>query len=116
MSLASQLPADVTENRTLLWIGRSGRQYRLLPESLSDFQLVDNVVHVLVTSARAHWAGSAADVVADPYSRTQFRRTMAGEVEVYRLEPTPDEGSRPLVSWDIVNGTPAAPLRLVGCA
>jgi hypothetical protein len=116
MSIAQQLAVAETEPDVLLWIGQSGRQYRLLPESFPGFQLRDGLVHVLVSGATALWAGSADDVVADPQSRSRFRKAMGGEVAVYRLEPTPDEKSRPTIAWDIVNGRAGEPLALVDFA
>lgn len=113
MSFAPQLVAAETGNDVLLWIGKSGRQYRLLPESTTDFHLSDSRVHVLVSGQVALWAGSADDVVDDPQSRSRFRRALDGEVAVYRLEPTPEAESRPVVAWDIVNGGPAGLLKLV---
>lgn len=113
----AQLIADIeTGSDVLLWIGQSGRHYRLLPESFPGFQLRDGLVHVLVSGSVALWAGSANDVVADPQSRSHFRKAMDGEVAVYRLEPTPDEKSRPIITWDIVNGRPGGPLELIDAA
>ncbi len=113
MSAARQIAMDETGSDALLWIGQSGRQYRLLPESFAGFRLSDSLVHVLVRDMSALWAGSAGDVVADPHSRLRFRQAMAEKVAVYRLEPTPDEDIRPIVAWDIVNGGPAGLLKLV---
>ena len=108
-------PAEV-EMSALLWTGQSGRHYHLLPDSLPGFQLNDKAVHVLVCGTEALWAGSAGDVVADPQSRARFRAAMDKDVAVYRLEPTPDEDIRVMVTWDLINGGPAEPvsLRLAG--
>lgn len=94
----------------LVWIGHTGRQYRLLPESVSGFQLSETAVHVLVVGGEALWSGSAADVVADPHSRSRFRTAMDRDVSVYRIEPTPEADARIGVSWDILHGHPAEPL------
>lgn len=95
---------------TLLWIGHTGRQYRLLPESVTGFQLSEHDMHVLVAGENALWSGSAGDVVADPQSRAGFRAAMARAVAVYRIEPPPSEDMRSIVGWDIINGHPAEPL------
>ncbi len=113
MSLARQIASNDADNGTLLWVGQSGRHYRLLPEGTDGFQLRDSHVHVLVAGERALWAGSERDVVSDPQSRSHFRKAMSAGVSVYRLEPTPDEDQRSIIAWDIVHGSPAGPLRLV---
>ena len=96
-----------------MWIGQSGRQYRLLPESLPGFQLGDTHVHVLVSGAKALWAGSADDVVADPQSRARFRQAMAERGRGLSARADAGRESRPIIAWDIVNGGPAGPLKLV---
>jgi hypothetical protein len=113
MSLAFQSVEPEMENDLLLWIGQSGQRYRLEPVSFSGFQLRDGEIHVLVAGTDALWAGSADDVVSDPLSRSRFRDAMVKDVAVYRLEPTPDEDMRIMIAWDIANGRPAAPLKLV---
>lgn len=113
MSLARQIASNDADNGALLWVGQSGRHYRLLPEGSDGFQLRDACVHVLVAGEQALWAGSERDVVSDPQSRSHFRKAMSGSVVVYRLEPTPDEDQRSITAWDIVHGTPAGQLRLV---
>ncbi len=113
MSLACPFVAPTAENEVLLWIGQSGRQYRLLPESFTDFQLRNGVVHVLISKRAVLWTGSAEDVVGDPQSRSFFRSAMAKKITVYRLEPTPEAEARVLVCWDILHGHSAEPLKLV---
>ena len=112
MSAAQKFAIMDTGSEVLPWTGQSGRQYRLLPESFSGFQLRDGTVHVLVSGMTALWAGSASDVVADPQSRARFRAAMESDVAVYRLEPTPDEDSRSTIAWDIVNGRMSDPFDL----
>ncbi len=113
MSLAFKPLEPEMENDLLLWIGQSGRRYRLVPVSFSGFQLRDGEVHVLVAGSDALWAGSAGDVVADPLSRSRFRVAINRDVAVYRLEPTPEEDMRVMIAWDIANGHAAEPLKLV---
>ena len=74
MSLARPVSVMQTDGSALLWIGQSGRHYRLVPDSSDRFQLRDGVLHVLIRRETALWAGSAGDIVADPHSRSGFRR------------------------------------------
>lgn len=94
----------------LVWIGHTGRHYRLLPESRTGFQLSEGAVHVLIAGSEALWSGSVEDIVADPQSRARFRAAMAGEVSVYRIEPPPESDRRAVVGWDILSGHPAESL------
>ena len=113
MSLARKIASNEADSGALLWVGQSGRHYRLLLEVSGGFQLRDACVHVLVAGDQALWAGSERDVVSDPQSRSHFRKAMSADVVAYRLEPTPDEDQRSIIAWDIVHGAPAGPLRLV---
>ena len=114
MPFVPQAEGAEPETGLVMWTGHTGRQYRLLPESVSGFQLLEGQVHVLVMGSEALWSGSAGDVVADPQSRARFRAAMAKDVAVYRIEPPPDEETRVMVAWDILKGHPAEPLLRAG--
>lgn len=68
------------------WHGPSGRDYLLAVESLDRLSLDDDTVYVIAKGSNVLWAGSQADLIADPSSRARFRLAIDCADRAFRLD------------------------------
>ncbi|MBJ6987674.1 MULTISPECIES: hypothetical protein [unclassified Devosia] len=84
------------------WLGRSGRDYGLVPENLSSFSLNTAALYVLAEGSVIAWAGTADDLIVDTSSRAKFRQALENATDAFSMD-CPDNAQA--VVWDLV-GTP----------
>jgi|SRR5690606_10862947 len=86
------------------WLGQSGRDYALSPESLDSFAMEEADLYMIAKGQNVLWVGSTDDLVADPTSRSRFRLALACATQVLRLT-TPED--RLATIWDLEQAVPA---------
>jgi ABC-type antimicrobial peptide transport system ATPase subunit len=90
------------------WQGRSGAHYALICEHLGTFVMRSEAdLYIIARDDRVLWVGSALDLVADPASRTQFRRAMQQANAAFRLDAPMDRNA---AIWDLDDARPAPSL------
>lgn len=89
------------------WLGQSGRDYALVPESLSHFAMAEMALYVITKGAHVLWVGATEDLVADAMSRTRFRLALDCASHVFRLDAPQD---RLATIWDLEQAVPAPTL------
>ena len=99
-----------TFSRPVNWRGRSGRYYALTPVRLADFMLEANDLYLIARGSNVLWAGSSADVIADPQSRSRFRLALATADRVFQVESGNDDVERMTIVWDLEGGLPVTGL------
>jgi hypothetical protein len=90
------------------WQGVSGRLYGIVSESLDGFTLRENHLYLIAGAKAVLWVGSTAELVADPLSRTRFRRALGEAQSIIRLTAQTEEGERLSTIVDLEGGGPAA--------
>ncbi|MEO5805906.1 hypothetical protein [Devosia sp.] len=93
-------------SRGTTWLGRSGRAYGLIAESLEKFSLLERELHVIAKGSLVLWVGSATELIVDPMSRTRFRLAMACADRAFRLAHTGDDTERLATIWDLEGAEP----------
>ncbi|ODT80087.1 MAG: hypothetical protein ABS76_18060 [Pelagibacterium sp. SCN 64-44] len=88
------------------WQGRSGRHYLLSGENLDSFVMREADLYLIAKGNHVLWAGSSADLVADPASRARFRLALDCATQVLRLDAPSD---RLAAAWDLEDAIPAGP-------
>lgn len=97
-------------SRPVNWRGRSGRYYALSPERLEDFSLRGNELYLVARGSLVLWAGSSADVIADPQSRSRFRLALTCADRAFHVEAGDDDVERMTIVWDLEGATPVSGL------
>ena len=101
--------AGTSENRVLAhgfgrlsnWLGRSGRPYDLVSESLDRFAMADTELYLIAKGNHVLWVGSTGELVGDHMSRSRFRLALDCADRVFRLL-TPGAASERLTTiWDL---------------
>jgi len=92
------------------WRGRSGRFYALDAERIESFAFAGDATYLLALGPMPLWAGSAADVVADPDSRARLRLALDCADRVYRVPVTADPVARMTIVWDLEGAEPVSGL------
>ena len=93
-------------SRAVSWLGRSGRAYWLISESLEKFSLAERELYVIAKGSLVLWVGSSAELVVDPMSRTRFRLAMDCADHAYRLATPGDDVERLTTIWDLEGAEP----------
>jgi len=103
----AQLGETRAAGRTTRWLGRSGRVYGLVGESLDSFAMNETDLYLIAKGSHALWVGSTGELVGDPMSRTRFRLALDCADRVFRLAGGAAESDRLAVVWDLEGGGPA---------
>lgn len=99
--------AGMSPPRVAGWRGRSGRTYRLSPESLGDFVLARGALYLVAKGGHALWVGSAEDVIGDHASRARFRLALGCADRAFRLaDEAGDDVARLTTIWDLEGAEP----------
>lgn len=104
-----------TENRVVIhgfgrlsnWLGRSGRAYGLVSESLERFAMADADLYLIAKGTHVLWVGSTGELVGDPMSRTRFRLALDCADRVFRLLSPGATTDRLTTIWDLEGAEPA---------
>ena len=104
-----------TENRVVIhgfgrlsnWLGRSGRAYGLVSESLERFAMADADLYLITKGNHVLWVGSTGELVGDPMSRTRFRLALDCADRVFRLLSPGATTDRLTTIWDLEGAEPA---------
>lgn len=88
------------------WMGRSGRTYGLVGESLERFSMTESDLYLIAKGGHALWVGSTTDLIGDPLSRTRFRLALDCADRVLRLVTPGAEGERLSTIWDLEGAEP----------
>ena len=94
---------DGSKVRQAQWLGRSGKHYDLLVESLDHFSMTASDLYVVAKGGLPLWVGSTDELVADPMSRTRCRLALDCATEVLRL---PAPADRLSAIWDLEGAAP----------
>ncbi len=86
------------------WRGRSGKIYRLIREKLADFALLEQDIYIILSKGQPFWVGTAADLIANEYSRERFREAIIVADNVLRLKDNSDDITKMNIIWDIEKG------------
>jgi hypothetical protein len=97
-------------SRSVNWRGRSGRFYALRPERLENFSLFDDELYLIARGSFVLWAGSGADVISDPQSRSRFRLALAAADRVFHVESNANDVERMTIVWDLEAAVPVTEL------
>jgi len=89
------------------WLGRSGRHFDLLGESLEQFTMTEADLYLLAQGGHALWVGTLAELVADPISRSRFRLALTCADRVFHLPAPTDPAERLRLIWDLEGAEPA---------
>ena len=89
------------------WLGRSGRAYGLVSESLERFALADTELYLIAKGSHVLWVGSTGELVGDPMSRTRFRLALDCADRVFRLVSPGAAAERLSTIWDLEGAEPA---------
>lgn len=92
--------------RPVNWRGRSGKYYALVPESLEHFALAAAELYLVARGNLVLWVGSAADVIADPQSRSRFRLALDCADRVFSAGSAANEGEHMTKVWDLEGAEP----------
>lgn len=92
--------------RPASWLGRSGRAYGLVGESLDHFAMGDAELYLIAKGGNVLWVGSTADLVNDPASRSRFRLALSCADRVFRLASPGAEADRLSTIWDLEGAEP----------
>lgn len=87
------------------WLGRSGRAYDLVSESLERFAMCDADLYLIAKGSHVLWVGSTGELVGDPLSRSRFRLALDCATNVFRLL-NPTEAERLTTIWDLEGAEP----------
>ncbi|HTO28129.1 MAG TPA: hypothetical protein VL017_06020, partial [Devosia sp.] len=106
--------AGNTENRVLIhgfgrlsnWLGRSGRAYGLVAESLERFAMADADLYLIAKGNHVLWVGSTSELVGDPMSRSRFRLALDCADRVFRLLTPGAAAERLTTIWDLEGAEP----------
>ena len=88
------------------WMGRSGRAYGLVGESLDRFSMTETDLYVIAKGGHALWVGSTVDLVGDPVSRSRFRLALDCADRVLGLVSPGAESERLSTIWDLEGAEP----------
>ena len=88
------------------WMGRSGRAYGLVGESLDQFSMTEGDLYLIAKGGNALWVGSTADLVGDPLSRSRFRLALDCADRVLRLVTPGADSERLSTIWDLEGAEP----------
>jgi hypothetical protein len=113
MSGTGREMTGIVENNVLVhgfgrhsnWQGRSGQTYDLLSENLEHFGMSDPHLFLLAKGSHVMWVGSAAELVADPMSRTRFRLALDCADRVFRVLSV-GTAERLSIIWDLEGAEP----------
>lgn len=89
------------------WLGRSGRPYDLVSESLERFAMADAELYLIAKGNHVLWVGSIGELVGDPMSRTRFRLALDCADRVFRLQTPGAAAERLTIIWDLEGAEPA---------
>jgi hypothetical protein len=92
--------------RMVIWMGRSGRSYDLVGESVEQFAMTESDLYLIAKGGNALWVGSTSDLVGDPISRTRFRLALDCADRVFRLVSPGVECERLNTIWDLEGAEP----------
>jgi hypothetical protein len=92
--------------RMVSWMGRSGRTYGLVGESLDQFAMTESDLYLIAKGGNALWVGSTNDLVGDPMSRSRFRLALDCADRVFRLVTPGTDGERLSTIWDLEGAEP----------
>ena len=93
-------------SRRINWMGRSGRAYDLISESLDHFAMGDGEVHIIAKGSHVLWVGSTDELVTDPMSRTRFRLALDCADRAFRLLAPAALADRLATIWDLEGAAP----------
>ena len=93
--------------RTSNWLGRSGRAYGLVSESLERFAMADAELYLIAQGSHVLWVGSTGELVGDPLSRSRFRLALDCATNVFRLLTPGAAAERLTTIWDLEGAEPA---------
>lgn len=96
----------VTFGRTASWLGRSGRAYGVVAESLEHFAMDAADLYLIAKGSHVLWVGSTIDLVGDPLSRSRFRLALDCADRVFRVTSPASEGERLSTIWDLEGAEP----------
>lgn len=88
----------------MIWRGRSGRCYTLMPEGRENFVLEDSEIYLIADGDDVRWVGTAGDLIDDQASRQRFRRAVASTAAVFRMPSPSDDLTRMTIAWDLEAG------------
>jgi len=108
--------AGIFENRVLIhgfgrlsnWLGRSGRSYGLVSESLERFAMADADLYLVAKGSHVLWVGSTSELVGDPMSRTRFRLALDCADRVFRVLTPGAAAERLTTIWDLEGAEPVS--------
>jgi len=106
--------AGIFESRVLIhgfgrlsnWLGRSGRSYDLVSESLERFAMADADLYLVAKGSHVLWVGSTGELVGDPMSRTRFRLALDCADRVFRVLTPGAAAERLTTIWDLEGAEP----------
>ena len=90
------------------WLGRSGRAYGLISESLERFAMADADLYLIAKGNHVLWVGSTGELVGDPISRTRFRLALDCADRVFRLLTPSAAAERLTTIWDLEGAEPVS--------
>lgn len=85
----------------VLWTGKSGRRYTMSKISVQGMALATGRVYALVEAGVIRWVGTAADLIADHFSRDRFRQVSSNGAQMFSLPAPDDELACMTIAWDL---------------
>ena len=105
-SFGSQVVKQSGFASVVSWIGRSGRAYELVGESLDRFAMTEADLYLIAKGGHTLWVGSTADLVDDALSRSRFRLALDCADRVFRLASSGAGSERLNMIWDLEGAEP----------
>ena len=97
-------PYSRAQSRPMVWRGRSGRCYTLVPEREENFVLASGDLYLIAHDDDVRWVGTAGDLIDDHTSRQRFRSAVAGASAIFRMPSPRDDLTRMTIAWDLEAG------------
>ncbi|WP_108398204.1 hypothetical protein [Devosia submarina] len=99
-------------NRHSNWVGRSGRAYGAVSESLEQFAMNDGQLYLIAKGSHVLWVGSTDELVSDPMSRSRFRLALDCGERAFRLISPGAADQRLSTIWDLEGAVPQLSARV----
>lgn len=104
MNSMDAFPNGKPHPRPMVWRGRSGRCYTLVPERQENFVLAHGDLYLIAKDDDVRWVGTAGDLIDDQASRQRFRSAVAEASAIFRMAGPRDELARMTIAWDLEAG------------
>ncbi|KKB78325.1 hypothetical protein VW35_11870 [Devosia soli] len=94
------------QERMVLWLGLSGRTYKLESQNLRTFILNGADLYLIARGNTVLWVGCGLDLVSEPAIRLRFRNALRRADGVHRLQRPEADNERLSLIADLEGAVP----------